>query len=108
MKENWVGPSYLFENCEKKYERHKVKASDLEYPARIAKKLEMNIPETLVGKSEPLLQILGVTQEQCLEFNYKTLKSPEFVNSRHPDIFEDLFMIDGEDCYKTMRFVNFY
>jgi len=55
----------------------------------LKQKLNINIEKDVKERFKPLLEIIGIKDdEEVMEFNYKTLKSPEFVNSKHPNVFD--------------------
>lgn len=107
LKENWTGPSFTHTNTEKWYKKERVQKAEEDYPEKLLKKRTMNF-DAFEDRFKDLLECLQVTKQDLQSFDYKDFKNKEFILDRHRDTFTNHFMIDGEDCYKNLRYMNLY
>jgi hypothetical protein len=108
LKENWTGKSYLFVNAEIWYQEERVFKSDpammKEYEEKLANIEFENLPE----EYKLILKDLQITKEEFEKANFGVFKDPSFVKSCNPTIFAEHMVINGEDCYQTLKLLHFY
>jgi hypothetical protein len=108
LKENWTGKSYLFVNAEIWYQEERVFKNDPEYIEKYNAKMN-NIDCASLPKE--WLDLAAASKLSVGDLNGATFavyKDKEFVKGCHPLIFAEHMVINGEECYHSLKLINYY
>ena len=108
LKENWTGKSWLFMNVEKWYEEERVIKSSEELMRKRRERLENVHFQNLNTDLKDLCNRLGISKEDFDSSDYGLLSNPEFSTKYDSNLFREHMLINGEDCYTTMKLMTFY
>lgn len=107
IKENWTGPSFTHINTEKWYQKERVQPSDPRILAALKEKRNNGV-EGVYNKFKQILDELDIDKETFIAHDFEHIQDPLYVTKLNSDVFRSFFMIDGEDCYKSMRYMHIY
>lgn len=108
LKENWTGKSYLFMNTEKWYEEERVIKSSEELMRKRRERLENIRFASLSEQQQSICSELAISEADFDSSDFGILRDPKFSREYDPRVFNEHMVINGEDCYTTMKFINFY
>lgn len=108
LKENWTGKSYLFTNAEIWYQEERVMKSDPEAMQAYAEKMSNLSYNDLPEIYQKLAGCLNVGQSDFDGATFAVYKDKEFVKACNPSVFSEYMVLNGEECYRTLKLIHFY
>jgi hypothetical protein len=108
LKENWTGKSFLFVNAEIWYQEERVMKSDPTAMKAFEEKLANISFDDLSEKYKDILTALNATKEEFDNANFGVFKDKDFSKTFNPAVFAEHMVINGEECYQTLKLVHLY
>jgi hypothetical protein len=108
LKENWTGKSYLFVNAEIWYQEERVFKNDPEYIEKYNAKMNNIDCASLRKDWLDLASASRLSVEDLAKATFSVYKDKEYVKGCHPLIFAEHMVINGEECYHSLKLINYY
>jgi tetratricopeptide (TPR) repeat protein len=108
LKENWTGKSYLFVNAEIWYQEERVFKADPEAMEEYSRRINNIHFKNLDQAAQDFITKVGLTEESFDKNTFACYKDKDYMKQYHPTVFTQEMVIGGEDCYRTMKLINYY
>lgn len=108
LKENWTGKSFLYVNADIWYQEERVMKSDPEAMKKYAEILENMTFNELPDTYKKLSNCLHIDQTDFDAATFSVYKDKEFVKACNPIVFSEYMVINGEECYRTLKLIHYY
>ena len=98
LKENWTGPSYLFKQADK------VLKEELKVDSKSKYELELNDQPFLAE----LLDVVEVKAEEFNNFDFRRVKTAEFLKRDYSKLVDQELAINGEDFTRQLKLLDLF